>query len=392
MSAPLLENGYVWIEDGQVVGVGSGSVADRKVDLDLGDALLLPGLINAHTHLELSNQTQGEPPASFGEWIFRIIERRIALGEALDDDIASATRAGARESIGFGVTCVGDISRECAITRRVLRGLPLRAVSFGEIQAMAMFRTRLEDRIAAAVDAVDQTDRLLVALSPHAPFTVEPDAYARVVHEAEARSLRICTHLAETLEEREFLAFGTGPLRTLWDKLGTWDDRVPLVPGGPFQLARDCGLLELPSLLAHVNYLNDEELAMLAGSQASVVFCPRTHAYFRHAPHPWREMMARGINVCVGTDGKGSAPDLNVVDDLRLLHKQAPEVEPAVLWDLVTTNAAVALRVPGLGTIEPGCLADLVAFPVKSTDPLREILETEVLPSRVWIDGEEAMG
>jgi cytosine/adenosine deaminase-related metal-dependent hydrolase len=127
---------------------------------------------------------------------------------------------------------------------------------------------------------------------------------------------------------------------------------------------------------------------MLAGSQASVVFCPRTHAYFRHAPHRWREMLVRGINVCVGTDGKGSAPDLNVVDDLRLLHKQSPEVPAELLWQLVTTNAAKALRVPGVGAIEVGNVADLVAFPASGHDPFLTVLESHERPSHVMIAGD----
>lgn len=98
--------------------------------------------------------------------------------------------------------------------------------------------------------------------------------------------------------------------------------------------------------------------------------------------------MAKGINVCVGTDGKGSSPDLNVVDDLRLLHRQYPDVEPAVLWDLVTTNAAIALRVPGVGAIEEGYAADLVAFPASGNDPLASVLESSVMPSHVTIAGD----
>lgn len=383
----LIEDGVVCVDKGQILDVGPRSQHRGKTDLDLGDCVVLPGLINAHVHLELSNSTQGPPPTSFGDWLWRIIERRIQLGNELERDIEQATRLGAEESLRFGVTCVGDISRECAITRRVLRETPLRVVSFGEVQAMAMRRGLLEERLESALDSRDATDRLCIGLSPHAPFTVEPQAYCRVVKEARARSLRICTHLAETLEEREFLAFGTGPLRELWNKLGSWDDRVPLVPTGPFGLARDCGLLDIPALLAHVNYASDDELSMLAGSQASVVFCPRTHAYFRHSPHRWREMMAKGINVCVGTDGKGSSPDLNVVDDLRLLHKQAPEVPAEALWSLVTMNAAKALRVPGVGAIEPGNAADVVAFPVSTSAPLGEVLESSVLPSHTLIAG-----
>ena len=392
MSSPLIADGAVRIEAGRIVAVGRFADVGRaggRVD-DLGDVVLMPGLINAHVHLELSHAVAGESPASFGEWLLRIVTRRVSLSaEAFAEAVTSATRAGAAESVRAGVTCVGDISRECALTRAALRASPLRVVSFGEVQALARRRVLLEQRIAEAVDDRDATDRLSIAISPHAPYTVEPAAYRRCVDVARERDLPICTHLAETLEESQFLNAHEGPLRTLWDALGTWDADVPRWAGTPVELARDAGVLDLAPLLAHVNYASDADLAILAASEASVVVCPRTHAYFGHAPHRWREMLARGINVCVGTDSRASSPSLNVVDDLRLLHRQAPEVDLQTLWSLVTTRAAHALRRDDVGAISVGLRADLVAFESRSEDPLREILSASRAPVRVWIDGSE---
>ena len=201
------------------------------------------------------------------------------------------------------------------------------------------------------------------------------------------RNLPICTHLAETIEEADFIVNHAGPLRDLWNRLGTWDDEVPRWPGTPIDLAQATRLLDVSPLLAHVNYLSDDELDRLSQTTASVVFCPRTHAFFGHVPHRWREMLARGINVCVGTDSRASSPDLNVVDDLRLLHQQSPEVEPAMLWEMVTTRAARALRLSDVGSIEVGMRADLVAFPTVSGDPLRHVFEQQAIPSDVWVAG-----
>ena len=125
---------------------------------------------------------------------------------------------------------------------------------------------------------------------------------------------------------------------------------------------------------------------------AGVVWCPRTHAYFGHAPHRWRDMLARGINVCVGTDSRASSPDLNLVDDLRLMHRQAPEVTPATLWEMATIRGARALGMErGWGTLAAGKNADCVVFPATTDDPLREILQRQVLPLAVWADGREVV-
>jgi cytosine/adenosine deaminase-related metal-dependent hydrolase len=145
-------------------------------------------------------------------------------------------------------------------------------------------------------------------------------------------------------------------------------------------------------LLAHVNYCDDSELDLLSRGVASVAYCPRTHAYFGHPPHRWREMLAQGVNVCVGSDSRASSPDLNLVDDLRLMHRLAPEVPPATLWEMATLRGARALGMSvGWGTLTPGKFADCVALPATTEDPLREILEGSVLPLAVWADGREVL-
>ena len=206
---------------------------------------------------------------------------------------------------------------------------------------------------------------------------------------AKQNHLPLATHLAETSHEAEFLSHHTGPLRELWDAWLTWDDRVPTFTGGPIRFAKAVGMLDYPTLLAHVNYCDDAELDLLAQSQASVVYCPRTHAYFSHPPHRWREMLARGINVAVGTDSCASSPNLNLVDDLRLLRKIAPEVPAETIWQLATTRAARALTIePSVGSINFGKFADLIAFEVDSNSPLEQLLLEEHFPRFVWMRGE----
>ena len=158
-----------------------------------------------------------------------------------------------------------------------------------------------------------------------------------------------------------------------------------------FVFAQSIGLLNDPTALAHVNYCDDAELDLLAAGSSGVVYCPRTHRFFGHPPHRWRDMLARGISLAVGTDSCASSPDLNLVDDLRLLHEIAPEVPAHGLWSLVTTNASRMLSMTHVGALTPGHAADAVVFPVQTRDPLLEIFESNVLPSHVWINGIEQL-
>ena len=142
-----------------------------------------------------------------------------------------------------------------------------------------------------------------------------------------------------------------------------------------------------------MNYCDDDELALLARGRASVAYCPRTHRYFGHAPHRWRDMLAAGINVAVGTDSYASSPDLNLVDDLRLLHRIAPDVPAETIWSMATNRAAKAVGMESaIGTIAPGKAADFAAFAAPGDDPLMAVLENGAQrPSRVWVGGERGV-
>jgi cytosine/adenosine deaminase-related metal-dependent hydrolase len=389
---PPIPDGAVLIERGIVRDVGTRKrIQSENPHIgadDLGAAVILPGLVNPHTHLELSDCQPGPPPADgFAAWLAGMLRRTRISAEEMERAVTGAIAVGVQQSLRFGVTTVGDISRQCRLTRGLLRQSPLRVVSFGEVQAMAQRRGLLEGRLAVAADETMAGPRLAVGITPHAPYSVEPDGYRRCLQTARDRRLPLATHLAETSDEATFLASHAGPLRELWNQWLTWDDSVPKFIGGPIRLARDLGLLDYPTLLAHVNYCDDDELNVLAAGKASVVYCPRTHEFFGHPPHRWREMRRRGINVAVGTDSCASSPDLNLVEELRLLHRLTPDEPVAELWELATTRAALALGLPNAGAIRVGDLADLVAFACSTADPLREILEDAVTPNSVWIEG-----
>jgi len=380
---PPIRDGAIFFADGKIAAVGSRkSLKDEMTDaavVDAGNAVILPGLVNAHTHLELSDIQRGKPPARFVDWIIDLMNQPTPPG---------GIETGIRQCLRFGVTAVGDITSQPAVTRMVLANSPLRGVSYGEVRAMAQRRGFLEPRLEQSRGGPARPGSVAIGISPHAPYSIESTGYQRCLEVAKENHLPLATHLAETADEATFLADHSGPFRELWSTLNAWDQQVPKSTGGPIRFADSIGLLDYPTLLAHVNYCDDDEMKQLAAGKASVVYCPRTHEFFGHPPHRWRELLARGINVAVGTDSCASSPDLNLVDDLRLLHRLAPEVDASRIWEMATTRAARAIQCSGIGALEPGFAADAVVFRTGSDQPLNEILENAVLPSSVWIGGD----
>ncbi len=397
VSAPPLREGAVVIDGGRIAAVGPASdlagayPAARLVDLP--DAILIPGLVNPHTHLELSGHEAGDTPGgSFTDWIVSIAPRMRQSDESIEVVVTDATRRGIEQCLRFGVTTVGDITRHIAITRPILADSPLRSVSFGEALGLAAARPRFEAALAAAADETFARGRLRVGISPHAPYTVDLDGYRQCVELARRRRLPLATHLAETCDETAFLVDHSGPFREVWQRLGTWAEGVTTYPGRPIRFAAAVGLLDLPAVLAHVNDCDESELDLLSRGRAGVVHCPRTHRYFGRPPHPWREMLDRGINVALGTDSCASSPDLDLMAEARVLFSQAPDTPPARILEMITLRGAKMLGMQSeIGSLEAGKRADIGAWiaPGPTDDPIRALLATDAaLPAAVWIDGD----
>jgi cytosine/adenosine deaminase-related metal-dependent hydrolase len=390
MTGAVMEAGEVLFERGWITEVGRGLAAKHPFArvVELGDAVLLPGLVNAHTHLELTSLRQLPRPRSFVDWILEL--RRGAEAGWGPEFLEASVEMGWRECLSCGVTCVGDVTTGPGISRPVLHRSPLRGVSFGEVLGMAGRIGQMEGRIAAAADRSFERDGLRAGIEPHAPYSLDLVGFERCLAEARRLGLPLATHLAETMEEADFLAKHTGDFMRLWDAIGGWDDEVTRDAGGPIRALGRRGYLDYPTVLAHVNYVDDAEMEMLARGRASVVYCPRTHAYFGHRPHRFSEMLERGINVAVGTDSAASSPDLNLVEELRVVHRLRPEMSVEEVWGMGTWRGAQALGMEGeVGRIARGMRADFCVIPVKSGEPLREVLERGVGIRDVWIGGQK---
>lgn len=400
-----VENGLMAVEDGRIVSLSRGAVHE-PCDADYGDAVILPGFVNAHTHLDLTAFGGCVPYlGSFTDWIRILVSMQTAEGAEARMDRGVAD--GLQQSLAAGVTCVADIGcGERAV--QAWSTAALHVVGFFEAIGMGPRRFDVHPRslrrgvgLCEALQAARagkascaQSRRTFIpSISPHAPYSTAPEVYREAIAFCRERGLPVCTHLAETREETEFLARGTGPFRTLLEHRGLWDGSF--VPPGcsPAEYAETLGLLACRPLLAHVNYVSESDIDLLARRQCSVVYCPRTHRFFEHAPHAYGRMLARALNVCVGTDSLASAPSLSILEELRFLRQIDADLPDDVLLEMGTLRGARALGLDDrLGSLEPGKHADFVVLPMDRRDarPLEALLRSEAQPSHIWLAGTPA--
>ncbi len=356
--------------------------------IDLGNAAIIPGLVNAHAHLDLSDILAPMQPAlPFTSWLKTVIGHRRERSQAV---IAETRKSGAvpapkpvargqAESAAWGTTTIGDIAGAGWNPAEVSEQGPA-VVPFLEILGLSpeqrdaqLERARAHlassrTRESSTRSAPPEFSRIQLppevgpvrGLSPHAPYSVHPDLLRGIVDLAVRHRAPVAMHLAETKSELELLSHGTGEFVPFLEALNVW--RSDAIPRGSRPLDYFAELARVENALAiHGNYLSDEEIDFLAAHpNISVVYCPRTHAFFKHDPHPWLRLLERGINVAVGTDSRASNPDLGLWNELLFLLAAFPAVDPALLLRAGTWNGAFALgRETETGSLEIGKSADL---------------------------------
>ncbi len=331
--------------------------------IDWGDAVILPGLVNAHTHLELTDlHGQITAPRSFSDWLRQLISLRRTWCR---ERFIESTRAGLRMSIASGTTLVGDISA-AGVGVQALRGEKLRKVVFEETLGLdpALGATRLtllEARVEADRNSADTL--LTPGVSPHAPYTVSPQLYRDVAGIAERLSLPLATHVAETEEELALLQSGTGDLMELLESLGAMPPGWSAPGMAPVVWLDALGILNVSPVLIHCNYVDEHSMSRILQTRSSVVYCPRSHAYFGHRQHPVRQMLDLGINVALGTDSLASNASLSMLDEVRYLFGGRKDLKSEEILRMATLNGASALGFGGvLGRLRRGYWADLTVL------------------------------
>ncbi len=379
---PPLERGVVVVEGDKIAAVEAHGV--RTADFDLGDAAVLPGLVNAHTHLDLTGLRGAAPPSpDFTDWLRKVIfHRRNRTAEQVRDDV----REGLAECLRFGTTLLGDISGDGG-SWDALAVAPVRAVIFREILGLPEERAEAA-RVAtnAWVAAHPAKPNCRPGVSPHAPYSVHVNLFTEANEMGQEFHIPVATHLAETAEELQLLQQHSGSFAAFLQELGVWEPDG--LVSSEMHALRHCCRANVRTLFAHGNYL---PTTAVVPQCATIVYCPRTHAAFGHPPHPFREFLARGVRVAVGTDSLASNPDLDVLAEIRFLHRLYPDLPGAVLLRMATLSGAEALGwADETGSLTPGKSADLIVVPLPpddGADPHGLILGAELPVRRVLFRG-----
>ena len=396
-----IDDGAVLVSGNRIRAVGRWTDLQRRVSgkiHDLGDAILLPGLVNAHCHLDYTGMAgMLPPPKTFTDWIHLLMSARTQWEH---DDYARSWHKGARQLLETGTTTVGDIETIPDLLPEVWNATPLRVISFIEMTGV---RARREPK-AILHEALEKIGSLAHArscasLSPHAPYSTTPGLLRLSAVIARKRGWRLCTHVAESEQEFEMFRSARGAMFD-WLKRNS-RDMSDCGLGSPVEhLARNRVLGE--NLVAvHANLLARGDAALLGKHSVHVVHCPRSHDYFCHPPFPRRRLARAGVNLCLGTDSLATVrktrrqnPELDLFEEMRALAASDPGLSPAEIVRMATVNGARALGLAGqIGELSEKALADLIVIPARvgATDACPAVLAHSGPVTAVMIDGKWAV-
>jgi cytosine/adenosine deaminase-related metal-dependent hydrolase len=332
------------------------SPANHRV-VDLGDGAIIPGLVNAHTHLEFSDLEQplGQPGIKFTDWIRLIVAQRNESNQESDSNGGSgrksaAIKRGIDESFESGVWLIGEVATmpfELNDYRNRRPNMTLMCFLEQLGRDDSTFPDKEHDLAAFLSQRTDADPATIqFGASPHAPYSVAPGLLRQICRQSTTAGRPVALHLAETLDERELLEHQTGEFVSLLQDFGVWNpdsfakllsvrESLEVIAGAP------------SSLVVHGNYLSASELDFVAANseRMSIVFCPRTHQYFGHTPYPLEKMLKREINVCLGTDSRASNPNLDLFEEAKQVANSLLTVDPTLILEMATLNGANALGV-----------------------------------------------
>ena len=386
MDSPPIENGAVVISGNRIVDIGrfpeiSGRHSGQKL-VDVGEQALLPGLINAHCHLDYTCLRGTIPPQKwFTDWIRAINAEKAKLGR--DDYLASIAK-GFAEAKRFGTTTVANLTAFPELIPHV--NTPIRTWWFSELIDVRD-PSRTDELLDLAIHAMKRARDSGggIGLAPHALFTASANLYRRCEEVGQRENILLTTHLAEAREEMSMFHDASGPLYEFLKSIGrdmsdcgdetpfAWFTRIAGAPAGR----------GLPTewIVAHLNELAESDFELLEGSTRKfhVVHSPRSHDYFAHSRFPLERLRSLGFNICLGTDSLASNDDLSLFAEMRALQRSEPALSPKEILEMVTVNAARALGKPqALGRIRANYFADLFAIPCSGAADVLDVFE-EVL-------------
>lgn len=381
------------VEAGDRDRVVSVATSESIRRCDLGEALISPGFVNAHTHLDLTcvGPRAYSPEMNFADWLTDVRLRRPVEASM----IAASVRRGIELSLRGGVVAVGDIVGAMSLTPvQELRSSPMLGASFMECFGLGDCPPSVTELETILQSSVLKKDGVQIGLQPHAPYSAGRVLYQRVAALAAEHEVPVSTHLAESLNERRLIVSGEGPIRDFLESMAMWSPASAAEfrhYRTPVQHVRDV-LSQRRWLVAHLNDCSDEDIEILESSGAVVAYCPRSSAYFSHelsfGPHRYQDMVDAGITVALGTDSIIGIPQdasdrMSILDEMRALWRR-DQTPPHMLWRMATTAGAEALELPPEWfRLSTGRCAGLVSIDIDANsrkDPLEAALDSPNQP------------
>jgi 5-methylthioadenosine/S-adenosylhomocysteine deaminase len=391
ISSEPLENGAIAIERDAIVAVGTVSdlrdeFPEAKVE-DFGEAVLMPGLVNCHSHLEITVMRGflDDSDDDFAEWLIKLTKTRAE--NLSEEDIRTSALFGALEGVRAGVTCFGDIGRSGEAGFEALRSNGLRGILFQETEFSPNDATANEDfeKLIEKFEVLrlNETNLVKVGISPHAPYTVSRKLFERISEFAIAKNVEISIHAAESIDEDNFLQFGTGLFAGIFEKFGVrWH-----APGkSPVQHLYDIGVLDAKPLLAHCVTVSEQDLSLIKRTGSRIAHCPKSNAKFGHGVAPFASVLDENIPVGFGSDSMGSNNTCDVLEEARfatLLARtrqgKSEFLDAKMIIETATSGGAKALGLQDdIGSLEVGKQADIIAVGLNNVAqiPVHDICST----------------
>jgi cytosine/adenosine deaminase-related metal-dependent hydrolase len=398
VTAPPIRDGWVAVEQGIILDVGgpkddagrAGDGVARRTDL--GAVVIMPALVNAHTHLELSWLRGRIRPASrFMAWVSGMMRERLQSADGRNKDVVRSAMVLALEEMkASGTGLAGDITNSLAHLD-ALDESGLEGVAFHEvIKFRAPDAEEFIEESRRRMDAAGAVKRWRLALAPHAPYSVAPSVFqALVAARPRLRDAHMSVHVSESQEEVEFIGRGSGGWPEVLKRLGAWDPDWRAPGCSPIRYLDRVGFWDARTLAVHAVQAGGDDLAVLARRGATVVTCPRSNAWVGAGVPPVEAFYRSGARVAIGTDSLASVDDLNLFSELAALRRLAPGVVASDLLRSATLSGAEALGFGEThGAIERGRRAVLIAVDVPpGTVDVEQYLVSGIAPGKVrWIN------
>lgn len=374
VSSPPIVNGGVAIDGEIIAAVAPSDELSKQYPhallTDMGNAAIIPGLVNCHSHLEITAMRGAldEYEHDFAAWLLQLNEIRSTMS---DDEIMSAAVLGAREGARAGVTCFGDIGRKGRVGLDALRTVGLRGVLFQETEFSPDNRTANKDfvELGARFEALkaDETDLVQVGLSPHSPYTVGSQLFELIAQYAIINRIPLSIHAAESLDEINLLRSGTGLFAAFFERA---DIEWSSPHSTPIEYLERLGVLATRPLLGHCVQVSPTDIERIAANHAKIAHCPKSNAKFGHGAAPLEAFLDAGITVGLGSDSVASNNICDIIEESRFAVLTARNradsarfISPREALEMATIGGAAALGLEDrIGTLAAGKFADLAVI------------------------------